>query len=96
MRSVLIFAAVIAAVFAAAFASPGAGGDVAVAVSPFAPASRAAEVVAAAEGALVTSSRFGWIVVARAERRDFVAGLYAAVAWLVFDPRIVDACLQKE
>lgn len=66
------------------------------AVSPFASAGRAAEVVAAAEGALVTSSRFGWIVVARAERPDFVAGLYGAGAWLVFDPRIVGACLQKE
>ncbi|QCI66498.1 hypothetical protein [Phreatobacter stygius] len=89
----VLFSIVISAVFAAAFASPRPGADVAVVVWPFGPASRAAEVIAAAEGSIVMPSRLGWIIIAQAERPDFVAALYGAGALVVFDPRVAAGCL---
>ena len=95
MRAAVIFAQLVIAVLILMAGSPRAHTQVAVMVSPFSAPSTAAEVVAAAGGTLVGSSRFSFIVLAGANREDFVAALYGAGALLVFDPAITAGCLSQ-
>lgn len=71
--------------------SPDADGNVVVIASPFDPRS-AVEIMASAEGSLVSATRFASIVVARSERPGFVARLHGAGAILVLDSRLIGGC----
>jgi hypothetical protein len=95
MRTTFLFALVVAAVLGLTFANPQASAHVAVMVSPFAPPSRAIEVIAAAGGSAVGQSRLSWIVLAAADRGDFISALYGAGALLVFDPRVAGGCFSE-
>ena len=69
--------------------------EVAVLVSPFAPRSEAAHLVALAGGHLLAGARWPFIVVAESGQTDFTERLYHAGAWLVFNPGISAGCLRK-
>ena len=87
--------AVIFGVFAAAATVP-TSPFVAVIVSPWSAADRVAQVVAAADGSLVAPSRFGWIVIAHSPRKDFIARLGQAGAWLVLNHKTLSGCFPRQ
>jgi hypothetical protein len=86
--------AVILVVLSAAAAVP-TSPFVAVVVAPWSASETVVRVVAAAQGSLVAPGRFGWIVIAHSQDREFASRLRQAGAWFVLDHKALSACLQR-
>lgn len=85
-------------VILAVYFMPRADGDVAVVVSPFAGRAAASHVVARAEGLVVDTGRWRFLILARPavdNDPNFPARLYGAGALVVFNPGIMTGCVKK-
>ncbi|MFT4076509.1 MAG: hypothetical protein QM647_13370 [Asticcacaulis sp.] len=95
----LLYGLVLTLVILAAYFMPRSGADVAVLVSPFASRAAAANAVARADGLIVDTGRWPFIVLARPSATDaatFPARLYKSGALIVFSPGIMAGCLKKD
>ena len=86
---------VIVGVLAAAASVP-TSSFVAVVVAPWSAAETVAEVVAAADGALVAPARVAWIVIAHSPRGDFISRLRQAGAWFVLNHKTLSGCFPRQ
>lgn len=84
--------ALLAAAYVAMVLLPVRTDPVAVVVSPWAPPIEALQVVAAANGRILSAGPRNWIVLARSDGPDFVDRLYASGAWLVIAAEGLRGC----
>lgn len=94
----LVYGLVLTLVILAAYFMPRADSDVAVLVSPFTDRAAAGNAVARADGLVVDSGRWPFILLARpAATHDvnFSARLYKAGALIVFNPGVMAGCFKK-
>lgn len=93
MRAVVfMFVAATAGVLATTL-QPVRGEPVAVIVAPSSKLHDAVSVLAAADGELVATGAYPFVLIARSDQPDFARRLRAAGAWLVVDARLARACL---
>jgi hypothetical protein len=95
----VLYGLILTLVLLAAYFMPRPDADVAVLVSPFASHSAAANTVARADGLIIDTARWSFIVLARPASADgaaFPARLYKAGALIVFSPGIMAGCFKKD
>jgi hypothetical protein len=94
-----LYGLILTLVLLAAYFLPRPDTDVAVLVSPFSGHAVAANTVARADGLIVDTARWPFIVLARPATADgaaFPARLYKAGALIVFSPGIMAGCFKKD
>lgn len=92
---VLGYACLIAITVGYLYTAPRADTNVAVLVAPWSPPSTAIGIVSRADGRVVASGRWPFVIVATSQSTTFVQHLYQAGAWFVFDASLIAGCTES-
>lgn len=93
-----VYGLVLSLVILVVYFMPRADSDVAILVSPFAGRTAAVNAVARADGLVVDTGRWRFLILARpaiSNDPNFPARLYGAGALVVFNPGIMTGCVKK-
>ncbi|CAL4869624.1 hypothetical protein MMA231_03916 (plasmid) [Asticcacaulis sp. MM231] len=77
------------------YTAPREDANVAVLVSPWSPASQATDLISQADGRVVASARWPFVIVATSKSTTFVQHLYQSGAWFVFDAGLIAGCTES-